>query len=164
LLAALLLATAEAGPEKVPLPTRAPATPRVTPRFEALGETKLLMEGLAMPNYQSLEKFLKEKPADPETWAFARGQALLIAETGNLLLLRPPRNQGRDAWNQGAMDMRQAAGVLARQASKGDLDASRAALTGLSSTCNKCHQTFRVPVRIGPNAKPPVEGPMRDVE
>jgi hypothetical protein len=166
-LATLLLAAA-AGQEKVPLPVQAPTprptTPRVTPRFEALAETKLLMEGLAMPNYQSLEKFLKDKPADPETWTFARGQALLIAETGNLLLLRPPRSQGRDAWNQRAMDMRQAAGVLARQAGKGDLEASRAALTALGNACNKCHQTFRVPVRVGPGAKPGIDTPMRDVD
>ena len=27
-----------------------------------------------------------------------RGQALLLAETGNLLLLRPPKTQGRDTW------------------------------------------------------------------
>src|SRR5438105_15939040 len=74
---------------------QAPGQARFVPRFEALAETKLLMEGLNQSNYRSLEKLLKEKPADADTWTFARGQALLIAETGNLLLLRPPRNQGR---------------------------------------------------------------------
>ncbi len=81
------------------------------PRFEAVAETKLLMEGLAHPNYRALEKHLEGKgPPDGDTWTFARGQALLIAETGNLLLLRPPRNDGRDTWMRRAMDMRAVGG------------------------------------------------------
>ena len=64
------------------------------PKFEVIAETSLLMDGLNQSNYRSLEKLLKQKPADAETWTFIRGQALLIAETGNLLLLRPPRSGG----------------------------------------------------------------------
>ena len=35
-----------------------------TPKFEALAETRLLMEGMANPNYRSLHRLLKNKPAD----------------------------------------------------------------------------------------------------
>jgi hypothetical protein len=125
-----------------------------------VAETRLLMEGLTVPNYRGLEKLLKQKPADDDSWTFARGQALLIAETGNLLLLRPPRNQGRDVWMQRAMDLRQAAATLARAAGSRDLDGSRSAFVTMTSACNRCHQTFRVRVRVGPAAK---EGE-RDVE
>jgi hypothetical protein len=125
----------------------------VTPRFEAVAETRLLMEGLALPNYRSLEKMLKQKPADDDAWAFARGQAILIAETGNLLMLRPPRNQGRDAWMQRAMDLRQAAATVARAAGSRDLDASRKAFITMTGMCNRCHETFRVRARIGPAGK-----------
>ena len=52
------------------------------------------MDGLNLPNYRGLDKLLKQKPADADTWTFIRGQSLLIAETGNLLLLRPPRSGG----------------------------------------------------------------------
>jgi hypothetical protein len=134
-------------PERLPLPEAG-----FTPKFEALAETKLLMEGLALPNYRALEKHLQGKgPQDADTWMFARGQALLIAETGNLLLLRPPRNQGRDTWMRRAMDMRQSAGDLARRLGSRDLVRSRAALSELTTKCNNCHQTFRVATRIGPN-------------
>jgi hypothetical protein len=79
-----------------------------------------------------------------------RGQALLIAESGNLLMLRPPKNQkGQDAWMQNATDLREASTDLARQAANRDLDKTRAALSTLTNTCNRCHQTFQVPVRIG---------------
>jgi hypothetical protein len=135
----------------VPLRPPAPAVPKFEPKFEAVAETRLLMEGLAQPNYDSLGKFLTRNPGDPETWTFARGQAILIAETGNLLLLRPPRNQGRDTWMKEAMDMRQAATAVARAAGSRDLEKSRAALANLTTACNHCHQTFRIPVRVGPD-------------
>jgi hypothetical protein len=144
-------------PPKGATPPATP-TPRVVPKFEAVAETRLLMEGLAMPNYESLEKILQQKPADVETWTFARGQALLIAETGNLLLLRPPRNQGRDPWMARAMDLRQAAAGLARAAGSQDLEGSRAAMREVAGACNRCHQTFRVAVRVGPDAPPGRKG------
>ena len=123
--------------------------PRVTPKFEVIAETSLLMDGLNLPNYHSLEKLLKQKPADADTWTFMRGQSLLIAETGNLLLLRPPRNGGRDAWNQDAMDLRTAAGDLAHKAGDRDYEGSVAGLKRVASVCNRCHETFRVATRLG---------------
>jgi hypothetical protein len=157
-------------PERLPVrPTPAPdPRPRVVPRFEALAETRLLMAGLANANYRGLEKLLKKEPADVDTWTFARGQALLVAETGNLLLLRPPRSTpARDAWMQRAMDLRAAAGKLARAAGTRDYEASRSALAGLADACNRCHTTFRVSVRVGPRDEeeaPPKEPPPKDPE
>jgi hypothetical protein len=125
--------------------------PRYVPRFEAVAETKLLMEGLTQPNFRGVEGLLKKEPADAETWAFARGQALLLAETGNLLLLRPPRTpEGQDAWFRLATDFRSAAAGLARSAGSRDYARSRAALADVANSCNRCHQTFRVAVRVGP--------------
>jgi cytochrome c556 len=131
-----------------------PAAPRYVPRFEAVAETKLLMDGLAQANYRGLEGLLKKEPADAEAWAFARGQALLLAETGNLLLLRPPRTpEGQDAWFRQSTELREAAAELARAAGSRDYDRSRAGLLGVANACNRCHQTFRVATRIGPAAR-----------
>ena len=139
-LAPILLSAAGAAP--------APA-PKVIPKFDAVAETSLLMDGLNDSNYRGLDKFLKQKPADADSWTFARGQALIIAETGNLLLLRPPRNAGQDAWFADAMDLRDAAADLARKAGQRDYDGSVAGLKVVAAACNKCHQTFRVPTHVG---------------
>src|ERR1700732_806495 len=79
---------------------------KVTPKLEPVAETRLLMEGLAHANFRGLERLLTEKPAEVKTWTFARGQALLIAETGNLLMLRPPKSQGQAVWFDRAMELR----------------------------------------------------------
>lgn len=149
-----IVATALAAQQRRPPERLPPPAASFTPKFEAVAETSLLMEGLAQPNYRAVEKHLEDKgPQDAETWKFARGQAVLIAETGNLLLLRPPRNAGRDTWMRRAMDMRQSAGNLARRLDNRDLQRSRAAFADLTVQCNNCHRTFRVPTRIGPNAE-----------
>src|SRR5581483_8687125 len=84
-------------------------TIKVQPKLEAIAETRLLMEGLAQANFKGLERLLAQKPSDAQSWTFARGQALLIAETANLLMLRPPRNQGEPVWFERAMDLRKQA-------------------------------------------------------
>jgi hypothetical protein len=149
-----LLLTASGGAQ-----TTRPPAPKTTfvPRFEVVAETRLIMEGLAHSNYRSLHRLLKDRPKDNETWVFARGQAILIAETGNLLLLRPPRNTGRDTWMKLAMDMRSQAANLARSVAARDHAKSKAGLTNLTNACNRCHQAFRVPVKVAPD---PVPGEM----
>jgi hypothetical protein len=129
--------------------------PKVTPKLEPVAETKLLMEGLAHANFRGLEKLLREPPANVQSWTFARGQALLIAETANLLMLRPPKNQGQPVWFERAADLRKQATQLAQALAQTDYAASRAEFKQLAVTCNRCHQTFRVDVEIVPFAMPP---------
>lgn len=125
-------------------PTRTTA-----PRLDPVAETRLLMEGLAQPNFKSLDKLLKDEPADAEAWQFARGQSLLIAETGNLLMLRPPKSAAaEDAWMKRATDLREKATALARAAAAKDSIKGRAALHAVAASCNRCHETFRVDVQI----------------
>jgi Cytochrome C' len=128
---------------------------KVTPRLEPVAETRLLMEGLAHANFRGLERLLAQPPADAQAWTFARGQALLLAETGNLLMLRPPRNQGQPVWFERATELRGQATKLALALAQRDYAASRAGLQQVAGTCNRCHHTFRVDVEIAPFAPPP---------
>jgi hypothetical protein len=130
-----------------------------SPRPEPVADTRLLMEGLNQANFRGLENLLRRKPEGTEAWTFVRGQALLIAETGNLLLLRPPRAEGRAAWLDRAAELRTSATRLARAAAAADYGACRASLNRLAESCNHCHQTFRVTSRITPFGERPAEGP-----
>src|SRR5437588_3256523 len=143
-----LTAVAPVSPQVgVPLPA-SKAQLRTAPRLEAVADTRLLMDGINWPNFMGMEQLLKQKPANVDTWSTIRGQALLIAENGNLLMLRPPRNQGEETWMQRAASLRSKAVQLARAAAAQDHERSRTELKELASTCNRCHQSFRVDVRI----------------
>ena len=135
---------------------------KVVPKLEPIAETRLIMEGMAHSNFRGLERNLKKDPIDDQSWAFARGQALLIAESANLLMLRPPRNPGETAWMERSMDMRAQAQQLAGHLGKKDLERSKAGMQTLAASCNRCHTTFRVPVEIAPfqQVEPP---PVRKV-
>jgi len=121
---------------------------KVQPRLIPVAETRLLMEGLAHANFRGLERLLKQQPADDKAWTFARGQALLIAETANLLMIRPPHNQAEAIWFARAMELRDMAVQLAGTVSKRDYDASRAGLIQLAGQCNRCHKNFKVNAQI----------------
>src|SRR5262245_43582038 len=147
--AGALVCAGDATPQ--PAPRGAPAA-RSRPKLEPVAETKLLMEGLMHSNFRGLENHLKQRPADLETWAFVRGQALLIAEGGNLLMLRPPKNAGQDVWMDRAADLREQAVRVAQQAAARDAERCQLALIELAGTCTRCHQSFRIPVQIRPFA------------
>jgi len=151
--AILLFAVAPAVSQAPPRP--APPARATPPKLEPVAETKLLMEGMTQTNFRGAERILLQKPGDADTWKFLRGQALLIGESGNLLLMRPPKNSGEAAWMERATDLRAAATRLARAAGDSDFERSRAALVELSGACNRCHQAFRVPVKVTPFAEPP---------
>jgi hypothetical protein len=159
LLAILAGVSASAVQEVLPRPTG-----KVTPKLEAVAETKLLMEGLAHANFRGMEKLLRQKPGDVQTWTFLRGQALLIAETGNLLLLRPPRNQGQSVWMERASDLRAQAVKLARAAAREDYAGCKTGLRDLATACNRCHNGFQVQVRIVPFEEPVNKAEVRSPE
>lgn len=129
-------------------PTANAAQPASRHRLVPLAETRLLMEGLTNANFLGLEKLLRADELDPEAWGFARGQALLIAESGNLLLLRAPRDARQEPWMKLAGEMRDSAGQLARWVQRRDLAQSRTAMSELAGRCNACHQAFEAGVRI----------------
>jgi hypothetical protein len=137
----------------IPGSGQVPAT-KVTPKLEPVAETKLLMNGLAHANFRGLERILSEKPTETEAWVFARGQALLVAETANLLMLRPPKNQGQPVWFERSTELRTQATLLALTLAQRDFPASRAGLQQLAATCNRCHQTFRIDAEIVPFQQP----------
>ena len=121
------------------------------PRLEAIADTKLLMVGLAKSNMDGLGKTLKDRPADAEAWGYVRGQGLLIAETGNLLLMRPPKTrQAQDSWMIFSVSLREAGVKVAKAAAAKDYPAARAAVASMSNVCNHCHEAFRVTERVVP--------------
>ena len=132
---------------------------KIVPRLEAIAETKLIMEGLAHANFRGLERSLLKNPIDEQSWTFARGQATLIAESANLMMLRPPRNSGEPIWMERSMELRAQAQQLAKIVGAKDLDRAKAGMSQLANSCNRCHQTFRVPVEIAPFQQPEAPPP-----
>jgi cytochrome c556 len=65
-------------------------------------------------------------------------------------MLRPPKSQGEAVWFDRAMDLRRQATTLATQLAKKDVEQGKAGLSNLSKSCNRCHQSFKIPIEIVP--------------
>jgi cytochrome c556 len=67
--------------------------------------------------------------------------------------MRSPKTKAsEEAWQSYAADLRDNATALARAAAAKDYLQARASLATVANTCNRCHQTFRVGVRVDPFA------------
>ncbi len=141
--AAVVALTADAAPQ----PPGKPAA-RPKPKLEVVAETKLLMEALTGANHRAIGKQLAQPQPEDRAWVFIRGQALLIAETGNLLLMRPPKSGGRDDWMELATELRERGTRLAKATHDKDAARCRQAYADLTATCNRCHRSFNVPVPV----------------
>jgi cytochrome c556 len=65
--------------------------------------------------------------------------------------MRPPKTKaGEEPWQAHATELRESATGLARAAAAKDYLQARAALAGVANACNRCHQSFRVNVRVDP--------------
>ena len=66
-------------------------------------------------------------------------------------MMRPPKTKGgEEPWLTHAGELRESATALARAAAAKDYLQARTALAGVANACNRCHQSFRVGVRVDP--------------
>ncbi len=141
---AICLSIQPAISQNIPPSNRYKAQQSSEVRMIPIAETKLIMEGIIHNNFRALEKTLRGKPNGEEAWLIIRGQALLIAESGNLLLLRPPKNEGKASWYNQSLVLRNTAKLIGEYASDRKLIEVRDQFAKLSNVCNSCHQKFQV--------------------
>jgi len=99
------------------------------------------MEYVFQPTYKRLKQSMATEPADRNTWKAVKSDALILAESGNLLLLRKPE-QHADVWNQHSVEVRELGGKLYRAAAKKDYKTARHNYTAMLTKCNSCHKAF----------------------
>ena len=99
------------------------------------------MEYVFQPTYKRLKQSMATEPADRSTWKAIKSDSLILAESGNLLLLRKPEQQA-DVWNQHSVEVRELGGKLYRAAAKKDYKTARHNYTAMLTRCNSCHKAF----------------------
>lgn len=99
------------------------------------------MEYVFQPTYKRLKVAMATAPADKKGWKPIKADALILAEGGNLLLLRTPEDEGAQ-WEQFSLEVRKSGGELYRAAKKGDYTAAQSHYQAMIKSCNACHQEF----------------------
>jgi hypothetical protein len=99
------------------------------------------MEYVFQPTYKRLKADMAAAPDDESAWKGIKSNALILAEGGNLLLIRTPEKEA-NAWQSHAVDVRELGGKLYRTAKTKDYDEARTIYVSLLNKCNSCHDKF----------------------
>ena len=98
------------------------------------------MEYVFQPTYQRLKRSMADLSADQANWKAIKSDALILAESANLLIGRA--TEGETLWQKHATETRQAGATLYLAAKAKDVEQSRAGYVSMLSRCNACHQDF----------------------
>jgi len=99
------------------------------------------MEGVFQSPYRRLKVAMAEEPKDSAGWKAIRSDSLILAEGGNLLLLRLPEKD-IDSWTAHSIDTRNAGAELVTAAKAKNFTEARKAYESMLNHCNACHRQF----------------------
>jgi hypothetical protein len=99
------------------------------------------MEGVFQGPYRRLKAAIATEPKDNAGWKLIRSESLILAEGGNLLLLRKPEKDA-DKWTEYSIASRDFGAELFKAAKKKDYSAAKKAYEKMLTSCNACHKQF----------------------
>ncbi len=99
------------------------------------------MEYVFQPTFKRLKPVMAAEPADNAAWKTIKADGLILAEGGNLLLIRQPKDDAAD-WVNHSVQVRDFGGQLYRAAKAKDYTNARKHYESMVKNCNACHQQF----------------------
>lgn len=111
------------------------------PTYENVGTMSQLMIHIIYPASDALFYIERDPPKTDTQWNVIRGQALMVAEAGNLLMM--PGRARDDEWNKDAKLMVEAGKAAYKAALAKNMDAILALNDQLTASCTTCHFKYR---------------------
>lgn len=99
------------------------------------------MEGVFQSPYRRLKAAMAAEPKDNKEWKALRSDALILAEGGNLLLMRLPE-KNVDHWTKYSVDSRDAGADLIKAAKAKNFAGAKKSYQAMLVHCNACHKEF----------------------
>lgn len=99
------------------------------------------MEYVFQPNFKALKPAMASEPADKKVWFTIKSSSLILAEGGNLLLMREAQTDAED-WAKHSVEVRDFGGKLYRAAQAKDYSTARKNYLSMVKNCNACHEQF----------------------
>jgi cytochrome c556 len=131
----VLVAASAAASAQAPSPTTESPVRRV-------GTMSELMVTILKPASDAIFYVETRTPADGDAWTLLQGQALMVAETANLLML-PGRARDEKQWLADARLMREAGEAAFTAAKTRRVEEVAAVNDQLYASCVTCHRHYR---------------------
>ena len=110
--------------------------------FQPVGTMSQLMIDIIYPASDALFYIERNPPKTDADWAPIRENALMVAESGNLLLM-DGRARDQDRWVKDAKLMIDAGTLAYKAAQKKDMQAILDLSEQLTNSCIACHRAYR---------------------
>jgi hypothetical protein len=110
--------------------------------FQPVGSVSQLMIDIIYPASDALFYIERTPPKTDHDWSVIRGNALSLAESGNLLLMGN-RARDKDRWVKDAKLMIDAGSAAYKAAQKKDMQAILDLNEQLTRSCTSCHVHYR---------------------
>ncbi len=112
------------------------------PSYQLVGTMSQLMISVIYPTSDAVFYVDRDEPKTEVQWNTLANQALMLAESGNLLLM-PGRARDQGNWVTASKIMIDAGTAAYKAAKAHDLDGVRAVNDKLYASCVTCHQQYR---------------------
>ena len=110
--------------------------------IRALANVRELHDIMISPASDAVFAASSNQPFDAKGWTDARNQAILLAESGNLLMTGT-RVRDNGNWMKMSRAMVDAAALAAAAAEKKDAKGLEAATDSITTACMECHRPYR---------------------
>jgi cytochrome c553 len=134
----LLIVGLTSKPNPVRADDKSPVSATIVPVDTSMHD---FMEGMFQGPYRRLKPALAAEAADRQGWKAIRSESLILAEGGNLLLVRKPEKD-TDKWVEFSVAVRESGAQLYQAAKQKDFAGSRKAYESMLTHCNACHTHF----------------------
>lgn len=126
--------------------TASPAAPKQPaserPPTRNVGSMSDLMVKIIYPASDALFYIESRTPKTEAEWTTLEGQALMVAESANLLML-PGRARDQTQWMADSILMLEAGAAAVKAAKAKDVEAIAALSDQLMESCTSCHKNYR---------------------
>ena len=113
-----------------------------SPPFMPVATVSEIMDAITLPYSDALVYIQRDPPKNDRDWEMLQMQALMLAESGNLLMMKNrARNQGE--WMKDARALVDAGMAAVKATRAKDMQAVLALNERIVSSCINCHQKFR---------------------
>ena len=112
------------------------------PSFQAVGSMSQLMVNIIYPTSDAIFYIDRAPPKNQVEWIALQNQALMLAESGNLLML-PSRAKDQGNWIKDSKMLVDVGAAAYKAAVAKDLDGIRGLNDQLYAACVTCHQQYR---------------------
>ena len=108
------------------------------PTVQAVGNVKQLMRAMVAPSSNALFDVPRQVPKDDAEWAFIENSAVILGESGNLLMIGG-RSQQTQVWMETSQALVDAGRFALQAAEARDLDALADVGNRIVDACETCH-------------------------